>query len=342
MEIRGYNLSKLEPEATHYVAVGFSAPYCFHLPDDNYKVSLLRGGQKINYQVMVAERRRNINRGGLLPGAQDVEKFADRRGIYYYSALLVYIPLSSDTVRAHQGIDNLWRHVERNHPTYREQAVEATNRLIGIYRYVTGECHVRQLTGHDVWFDYSLALISVNKPSESYFMPVYDLHDIVAKLPSIPDAVTRDIREKAGTDFRTPLAEELMLNAYDWLDQGNYRMAVIEAETAFETAILSFLHEHYQDRPSVREQIDELTSFGRLINKDIVKNALASKGRDFSEGSSYRVEWDKSVWQVRGDLVHGRLEDATPGEASKAIQVVEKTLEYLLGRRPTNPWRFTE
>lgn len=343
MEVPGYNLSKLEPESTHYVVIGFSAPFCLHLPNDSYKVPLNPIQQRINYcQIMIAERRRGNSQSGLLPGVQDTEKFADRHGIYYYSSILVYIPIEENIIRVSQEKNNLWEHIERNHSSYRAQAVNSTNRLIATYRHVTGECHIRQLTGNDMWFDYSVALVSVKNPSESYFMPVYDLHSILPKIPDIPETAVMDIKDKISANYQIPLAEELLLNAYDWLDQGNYRMAVIEAETAFEAALLLFLREHYRHQLSVLTKIEGIKSFGRLIDDDIFKNALASKGKDFSKSKSrYRDDWDKFVWQVRGNLVHGRIEDVTESEAIKSLGVVEETLKDLLGRQPTTPWRFT-
>ena len=84
-----YDLSKVQPEAAYYVVIGFSAPYCLHLPNDTYKVLLTRDGKRANCQIVLVEKRRNIGQEGLIPGVDQIEKFADRRGVYFYSGINV-------------------------------------------------------------------------------------------------------------------------------------------------------------------------------------------------------------------------------------------------------------
>ena len=134
------------------------------------------------------------------------------------------------------------------------------------------------------------------------------------------------------------LTEELLLNAQDFLHQGNYRLAVIEAESAFESAVYEFLLQYYKNSPDIIKKISEdIHSFVNLIKKPFTEKALNLKAKQFTKenrkaGKNY-LEWEKHVWEIRGDLVHGRISTVSYQEASKAIQVVEDLL-FLFFNRP--------
>jgi hypothetical protein len=334
-----FDLSKLESNSNCYVAVRFAIPYCLHLPDANYKAAIEINSRTLIVQIVLTKVYSNLSRRSVLPGASSVERFAGRRGDYSYSSAIAYIPFELE--KQNLSFDKVWGTVEKNHSAYRQQAITALNELIKIYRFCTGECHIRPLTGHDVWFDYNIAFIPMKQLGDASVISVDDLNDIVATIPDFPYEVVTDIQDKTLSGFQVPLSTELLLNAYDFLDQGNYRLSVIEAETAFETAVLTFLHNYYHDQPNSISKIESYQSFGQIINDPLFNNALASRAKKFIKNESPRKEWNESVWQLRGDLVHGRKLAITFPEALKATQTVESTLEDLLDRPPIRPWRYS-
>lgn len=250
-----YDLSKLKPDGSHYLVIGFSLPYCLHVPDGNYRVKIVSQDELITTQIIFEKKKRTLSKRTLLPGTKEIEKFADRKGSFNYTTALVYIPVKVDSCDLYSDFRLMNEFVQAKHSWYREQAIDATNRFISVYRYCTGECHVRLLAGHDVWFDFSAAfLFNENAPNakrssfKGTVTPHFNIHDIIPLVPDIPDNVLHEIRNRLISTDKIPIAEELMLNAYDLLDQGNYRLAVIEAETAFEAAILKFLRDEYQSQ----------------------------------------------------------------------------------------------
>jgi hypothetical protein len=340
----GYILKDIDKVSSHFVVIGFSLPFCVHLSDDNYRVLAKWNGSEYKSQIVLSNRYRRESKGGILPGVTNTEKFADRRGSYRFSLVKVYIPIDKDIIEKHPDANGIWNNVERNREEYQNKAVAAINRFITVYRYISKECHVRQLAGHDVWFDYSFALICVTNPSDSSFMPVSDIHDVVPAIPNLPSSIQKAIRKLAlsTTEVEVPLAEELLLNAYDYLDQGNYRSAVIDAETAFEAAVYKFLRDFYKnDADTLIWLSDTKQGFSNLINSRKFKNAIATKAKSFGKEDSERANWDENVWQLRGALVHGRKEHVDFAEASVALDVVEKTLAYLFDRQETNPWQYS-
>ena len=147
------------------------------------------------------------------------------------------------------------------------------------------------------------------------------------------------ISEKLVTDYQVKLSDELILNAHDFLDQGNFRLAVIEAETGFEAALYELLHAHFEGKEI---KIKEYKSPTSLIKNNPFQTVMRNRQRTFDLGCEQYKEWDKKVWDVRNKIVHGRLPDVTYEVASDAIQVVEDILEYISNREQTKPWRYVQ
>jgi len=340
-----YNLDLLKPDGSHYIAIGFSAPFCLHLPDGNYKVKVTSQERELIVQVILEKRQRNLSRGGLLPGIQEIEQFADRRGIYCFTSLIVYIPIRGITPTIHSNFDEMSKFVHENHPWANKLAVKAFNRLLEIYRLCTGECHIHPLSGRDVWMDYSVAFFYNEFPPDAgrskftaHVTPVYSLHNIMPSAPNVPDSVVKDIHKKLSGNFETELSDELLLNVYDFIDQGNYRVAIIESETAFEIAVQKFLHHYYHGRQREIDRLDRINSFTQLLHNDLFKIAMAPK--KFSVGESTYENWNRYAWKVRGSLVHGKTLKISQEDALKAVRTIEESLEFLFDRPQTQPWRY--
>lgn len=347
MKPLNYNLELLKADGSHYVAIGFSAPFCLHLPDGNYEVIVSTENQDIVVQIVLERRNRNLSKGGLLPGIQEIEKFADRHGIYCFTSAIVYIPVRGHSPQFHEQINEMSRIVEAKHSWFNQLSVEAFNRLVEVYRFYTGECHINPLHGRDVWMDYSFAFFFNELPPDegkskftAHVTPVYSLHSIIPSAPDVPKAVVQDIQSKLRIEFQTNLADELLLNAHDFIDQGNFRLAIIEAETAFEAEILRFLHLQYQGRQSDIDKIERINSFTTLLKNDLFKNAIAKRSKKFEKNEKRYEKWNEQVWKIRGKLVHGNISNVTREEAVNALQTVEETLEYLVDRPQTRPWRY--
>lgn len=340
-----YNLDLLNPDGNHYIAIGFSAPFCVHLPDGNYKVKIIAQNRELTVQVILEKRRRNLSHGGLLPGVQEIEQFADRRGIYCFTSLIVYIPIRGVTPTIHSNFDEMSKIVHENHPWANNLAVKAFNRLLEIYRLCTGECHIHPLSGRDVWMDYSVAFFYNEFPPDAgrskfiaHVTPVYSLHNLMPSAPNVPNSVVKDIHKKLGENFETELSDELLLNAHDLIDQGNFRAAVIESETAFEIAVQKFLRNNYHGRQREIDKLDRMNSFTNLLNNDLFQRAIAPK--KFCKGELMYENWNRHAWRLRGDLVHGKISKVSQEDALEAVRTIEATLEYLFDRSKTQPWRY--
>lgn len=349
-----YDLTKLKPDGSHYVAISFTIPHYLHLPDDNYLVYVADqitnksvSRRLLAVQVILEKKQKAISQAELHLVQRELWEMAGAHGFYGFSSITVYMPVRGGNPETHQDFKKMWNQVEKDHLIYKDMAASAINNLITVYRYCTGESHIRQLAGDDLRFEYNFAFFFNENPVEMHVskfrgqvLPLYNLFDRLPANLNIPSEIVADIQTKLAENFEIPLSEELLLNAYDLMEHGNYRLAVMEAETAFEAAVLKFLRQYYKDEPDKIERIEGIKSFGYLINQDFFKNALASRSKTFRKNEAPRKEWDEYVWGVRGALVHGRISDITYEEAIIALETVEKTLEYLLNRPTTKPWRY--
>jgi len=168
------------------------------------------------------------------------------------------------------------------------------------------------------------------------FHPIYQFGDLISQSPNIPPEVINEIRDKSLLDFDVKLSEELIMNAYDFLDQGNFRLAVIEIETGFEAALFELLQAHYSGKTRIRNY----KSPADLIKDSPFQTLMRNQKKVFDKTSPLYQEWNKLVWSKRNDIVHGRLKDVSHDIALQAITVVEKNLEYILDRKHTRPWRY--
>ena len=174
---------------------------------------------------------------------------------------------------------------------------------------------------------------------KAHVTPKYDIHDLVPAIPNVPNKVLKSISEKLVTDFHVELSDELLLNAHDFLDQGNFRLAVIEAETAFEAALYELLHSYFERK---QIKIKEYKSPTHLIKDKPFQAIMENRQRTFDVNCELYKKWLNKVWNIRNKIVHRRMPNVTPEVASCAVQVVEEVLEFVCDRKQIIPWRFVE
>jgi len=151
----GFDLTKLKADGSHFIAIGFSLPFCIHLPNDNYPINIFDGSNRITIQIVIEHRQRNLSKKGLLFGSEEVERFADRRGTFCFTQVICYIPIRGKDQVTNQDFEAMSKIADSHRDWSRSIAIKAINRFIELYRFFTGECHIRPLAGHDVWFDFS-------------------------------------------------------------------------------------------------------------------------------------------------------------------------------------------
>ena len=228
------DISQLKPNGSHFVVVSLVIPYRVDLPEDNYEVKIDVQERPLIVQVIIRKVEQSIEThpGGIGSSTKVIQT----------TSVQVFTPVRVDNPTAVVTRDQLWAAIYDEKLAYQNAALMALNRLLQIYRIFSGEHSIRPLTFP---INASVALLfNQNAPgsNESLFTGVNQKF-LMEGLPlpletKLPESAIEEIRQSLIFGFDTPLHEELLLNAYDFVAMGNYRVAVIEAETAFEAGIM--------------------------------------------------------------------------------------------------------
>lgn len=336
---RFFDISKLRPFGGHYVGLAFDLRYNLHLPPSHYEVSLSVAKRTAVSLVQIQSWRRKTDREGLLVPEEQVEKYVDREGTFLYTSVIVYLPIRAPDPETNQDRDKVWEQVCKRHQMLLGQAILVINRMLSIYRFETGEYHIRPLAGDNTWFDHALALVFLdyiqpNGDAEAtiLYQEYFDSYRIGPVKPPVPADTQTRFQKKLISDFQVPLWEDLILNAYDFLDQGNNRLTIIEVEVAFEAALLYIFEKHRPDNRAFK-----INSPGKMMKNRRFQQALIKSGKKWDKDSELYQEWRSKVWNVRNGIVHGNMRDVSHHTAKSALDVVEDNLEYLLDRAKTRP-----
>ncbi|VAW40326.1 hypothetical protein MNBD_CHLOROFLEXI01-3733 [hydrothermal vent metagenome] len=347
-----FDFSKLKPNGYHYVAIGFSLPYVLHLPIDCYdidvEINLENQTGFLNIQIIIEDHWKNQEEGHQkFPFAEEnilIEREHDRQAFYRYTKVWVFIPTFSNDPSKPKDLNSIWDQVTRTRDSYHALAIKSVNRFLEIYRFHSKEFHIKSLAGRELWFDFIFAfMFNENLPQSSNsnftikIVPINYWGDIYPQLSNVPDRIVSNIQKQLTSPQEVPLSENLLLNAYDHLDRGNFRLSILEAETAFEAAIYIHLQSFYSDEPDKLQKIDKINSFTSLLRSRVCRKALGEI--NFEETTEY-PDWESKVWKIRGALVHGKQLQVSEQEANEAVRIVEKILTYLLERPKTTPYQF--
>jgi hypothetical protein len=208
------------------------------------------------------------------------------------------------------------------------------NRLLEVYRFTMEEFHIDTIPINETWelevqtleyFD-NKAIVPRVVEGKRYFPPIGGAQlSRIARIPSDAKAHLRD---------GTPLSvyRTLYSNARREELLENYRLAVVEAETAFETLVDQTISEYYRTQGATEAEIDNKLQAGL---KNLIKDHLprCCGGQPFA-GTPEHSAWESDLYRLRNDVVHsGASTDAD--EARKALDAAEKTLQWIETHKTT-------
>lgn len=338
-----FDFSKLKPEGCHYVAVGLSLPYALHLPIDSYDVEIENQTTSLKNQIIIENRWKNQQEAReKFPFAGEgilIEQERDTQATYRYTWVWVFIPFAAENLT---DLDKAWNQVLRMKDWYCHLAIRIVNRFLEVYRFNSKQYHVKLLTGREVQFDYILAfMLNENPPSSptsnftTKLVQITYGGDLLPQINPLPNKIVSDIQTQLKSLQGVPLSENLLLNAYNYLNQGEYRLTVIEVETAFEAAIYQHLRKYFRNNLDslIEAETKAQNKFTNLIKSKFCRPAFGDK--IFHEKTTEFKVWRSKVMELRNNLVHGKIDTVTKEEAKDAIQTIEDTLNYLIARPRT-------
>lgn len=290
--------------------ITFDLPFMINLPDGEYTVN-------IEYvQVLIILMRKQGNPKGVPDGVvlpPDSYVMGDRWGRFQYTQLAMQVNLP------------IFVKIHVNLPDYMlETCAKIVNRISGVCRGVRGD-HYTRIIPADI-FSYNIGYIDTNgQVRPLVFGTAYGNRVMMGGAGEPTEEETTKIKKVLKENAKLPIFQEILFNAYDYHFYGDYRAAVIEANTAFQVFVENLIIDGYKNMGKnedfIKNQLD--AGFKNLL-KDHIKKVRA---HDFYSTPLYD-DWEKLAYKVRNDVVHkGRN---VTGDVSKiAIETTAKAIRFL-------------
>ena len=289
------------------VKTGFPYPLIW----DSGQLDILTQGH-----TFAVEFRRLYNQEGQASGppgvsaAQNVELRYDRQGRVSYTAIQILFPwLATDQSKILH-----WVH-------------RVINRLLEVYRFTTEEFFVDAMPKNELW---PRDVFTVNdagglSPDISHIQ-TFGYGITIARKANIPARA----RTLLSSGKELPIFEVLFLNARREELLENYRVAVMEVETAFEVLVDEAVARFYRGQGLKESEIRNKLEAGLMnLLKDHVPKSC---GKPFLDTPEY-TDWKQYLYDLRNAVVHDGA-SINAEEAKKAIEVGEKSLLWLAQRLP--------
>ena len=151
---------------------------------------------------------------------------------------------------------------------------------------------------------------------------------MLACLSSIPYAA----KQLLLSGSEVPITRILLLNARREELLENYRLAVVEAETAFETLIDEIVVRHYRKAGLSEPEIDAKLNAGL---KNLLRNHVPSCCGENFVGQQEHADCESDLYNVRNRVVHSGA-PVSAVEVSKALTAADKALDWLEKRTRPN------
>ena len=256
------------------------------------------------------------------PGNSGVEMKFDRLGRVSYTTVAVRFPYETtgDDMQELIGV-----------------AHKAINRLLDVYRSATKESHIGHIPIQELGPSNASHGVYDSKDDGS----VWELNSFRFDMGSgLTHARTQEIDYNSMLDLAyerpLPVVDLLVLNARRSLQFEDYRVAVIEAQTAFEVGVDRILRRHYLSQTATsaqghvapaysNEDVDRLLDAG-LTNllTDHLPRAL---GKGFIDTEEH-LRWKHDLYLLRNAVIH-EGKDVQADQADRALAASEDALVWM-------------
>jgi len=316
-------------------AVWFELPFCLYVDDGLYELKM---GDKIGAISMRRRARYSrvedlpFSRSGIVLGIDpsNCEIQGDRFGLVAYSETIVNMP--EDLLNVEGDI---------LHNTLKERTVDYTNRLIEVYRVVTGEYWVQPLSTADL-----VTIMPRFMGEDGRELPdiAYEVPRQIASGSAIKrtDDIHRRIRELLSQGTEIPVYTRLMLDSLSSIRFGRSPLAVIEAQTAFENffytyvtyelgrrRLLSPTLQAELDKPGFRAKVSRSIAGRRDVDKlEYFSSLITTPPRAFAKGVPEHDDWYRLASLLRNEVIHKGKYNVTRQEAEDAFKAVEGSFGF--------------
>jgi hypothetical protein len=229
------------------------------------------------------------------------------------------------------------------------RASEALNNLLEIYRFVSMDPSVRAVRAeHDAYYnvvsvgllpsdlgdvDVIAALRKIGQVrfgreigvTRSHHIGLNSFDDLFAR-DQLPTDNFRIFERLVRFPHELELFHQLILSAVRRLKRTEHALAVLDAQSAFETLVAALVAEHLRRVGTANDDLERLMAPGgrvhalqqRLVELDRIAASPSAPPRAFL-GSTEEREWRTKTYKLRNRVVHEGLRAVTFDEAKEAI-----------------------
>ena len=216
-----------------------------------------------------------------------------------------------------------------------DQGLRVANRMIEIYRDVVHRPVLRQLSR-----DHVVHFLVIDGHSDGTFQTravARAAGPLRSGLGEEELAKEQEVRRRLQTDEPIEFVRALYLDMQSRLATSDFRLAVIDAETLFETWLRGFLAKHHLRKGLTESESDRRFLDGRGLPRSVT--ALARDEVKTATGFNFAVTTEYQAWatdarDLRNALVHGSRRTVSRGEARRAIDAVTLANTALMAAAP--------
>ncbi len=331
----------MEKKGIPSTSVLFDLPFCLYIDDGLYE--LMIDGNPGAIQIFRKSRYSKVqdlpfNKGGVILNIDPLncEIKGDRFGRVAYSVAVVAMPSGDLSLTDADSLCN--------------RAVKYVNRLIDVYKTVAEEFWIPPISSAD--------LIGVQyrhcdengkeKPGLAYGGPEQvpglsvggPLQVFLSGLTAIkrPPDVHLRIRDMLKQDTKIPTHTSLMRDSQNSIRFGRFHLAVVEAQTAFESFFYTFVnHELVRKRmmtPALQEELDKsglrrsVSGKKGMSKLEYFSLLVTTPSRPFTKGVVEYDNWFHKTYELRNKVIHEGKNDVTQKEAEDAFKAVEGSFGF--------------
>ena len=284
--------------------VGFKPIIPSEIPDDETKYSGRDENGK-GFREITARELRNEE------GAYCIENPLLCRGYELKNDKKGYFRFTKATVTL-----SLPKEERMNFPYIKKKALEVINRLIEVYRFITGDYYIERLTDSDIIYMYG----NIGEMGENFWVH----KNLIPFQPEKRLEEHEKIKKYLINNEQIPVEEELLLNAKDFLLKENYRMTIIESVTALEPTVEDFVKNKLSSM--------KINKIGNFMNKVTLFPRVGVMLKLFIDPNQFKhtiIDEICSTINIRNKIVHKKKIRVEKGEAEKAVKNIENLINFL-------------
>ena len=325
-----------KPKECHF-AFSIALPWLLQIPNRTFRtrsghnecgISTLK--QNVNLDSSSGTSAHVLFRGidGLLTSATDAE---------VPGAMLSYTRVSIEFTRKIEAAEP----TENETETARNSARRYLNRFLDAYRYVSKDTRVRCLSQaefHKVRSRHALHFVTrsrVKKRVVQKMGVMFDEQDplCLGKTEEIPLAQIEELTTRLESG-QEPLPEWLLLlNAESYIRSGEYKLAVIDMNTALD--IVSERQAFHWLTHKGTSKKDSETCLNKMFTMTIVEQILIPAIPESARGSFRWEDWRQQCRPLRNRVVHDGYEP-TCDEAEASYEIVSSCCKYIASLEPAS------